>query len=215
MKYIFPAYYTAAILKGKKRWLQITLAVLFVITPLIQIQSVINFLLGRPASITDLLYTVLLIYMIVNFLYAVLLPDSELKNKNVKNRSSPNVTIQNIEENKPHVILNTVHYTKASSIRTSPKKKLPLDTPPALLTKPILPKENENVPPLEINIESAEEFVQEDVETPDIEYSGVISEKFDFGQLDEIESEDPVVSDSQLPDPETALFDKVEKKKFI
>lgn len=209
MKYIFLAYYIAFLLKGKKKRFQIFVAFLFMIATLVKIESVFKFICGNPLTVTDILFCLLFIYILLNFLYAFLSPVISINEYKVVQDDSGNIAGNTVKET---VILNPIHYTKVQPVRTSPRKKDSLEESSYLnISKSDISPSN-NPPPLEVNLESVQEYVEE---FPSIEYSGVVDENFDFSQLDEKESEEIFLTESQLPEPETALFDTIQKKNFI
>lgn len=70
MKYLFYSYYISSFFKGKYRAFQIIFSSLLLVIPLINYRGIINVLLGRTITMNDVLYVLLMIYILMNAVYS-------------------------------------------------------------------------------------------------------------------------------------------------
>lgn len=145
----------------------------------------LNYILGRSDSGIDLLLTVLFIYTLMNLGYAIFssyeAPLPKTPGVKQKPKSDLSVTKRDVgtvtNKDVSKLILQNKSY--GSGIKTSPKIAEIKKAEEVKHIKPLesrkTAKEEIPAPPLEINIESTEEFLQE-AEEPNEKYSGIIND---------------------------------------
>lgn len=186
MNYFFYSFYISLFLKGKLKSVQISLSAAMTLMVVgINAGGSMNYILGRSDSWIDLLLTALLIYTLMNLGYAIFSSyDAPLpKAPGVKEKAKSDLSVTKNEAgtvtNKDSSKLILQNKSYGSGIKTSPKIA---EIKKAEVIKHVKPPESRKTakeeipaPPLEINIESTEEFLEE-AEEPNEKYSGIIND---------------------------------------
>ena len=183
MNYIFYSYYIELLLKGKLKAIQISLAaILALLVTSLKAEGIIDFVTARSNDGISLLFLVLFIYSLMNLGYSVFsryapLPLASGTKEKIKDDSFAQKNEVQSEKSKAGNKLILQNKSYGSGIKSSPKAS-------EINTKEIIknvktqqmksPKE-EIPPALEINIESTQEFFQDEKEETEV-YSGIINE---------------------------------------
>ncbi len=211
MNNLFIGYYVALLLKGKNKWMEVLISILFmVLFALLFGQNLANFLVGRQIKLLELLSLPLIIYAVLNFLYTLFhgqvtiakseKPIATLPVSTI--RVSPKIETVGSQESEME-ILGTKNYARDQSVRSKPKGLKPIkkqsQTAARALNKekPEKEAETDTAPPLEVNFESATGLIEDESEALTNEYSGVVDENF------------------EMPEEKTTPFNKTQKKKFL
>lgn len=187
MKYIFISQFIAYAMKGKKR-VQIGIASFLTIIPLIDLPGILRFVVGKPFSLIDIIALIAFVYFLMNLLYCKFSKEEIAETKVREENEIKKV----VPESKP--IIEKKNY---SSVKSSPK----------------VAKINEENKFVEKKVIITDEEIQEVKEQEDYQkYSGILNVD------DEVtieKNENVNESETELPDTNTALFNKVSKTKFF
>jgi hypothetical protein len=174
-------------MKGKKR-VQIGIASFLTIIPLIDLPGILRFVVGKPFSLIDIIALIAFVYFLMNLLYCKFSKEEIAETKVREENEIKKV----VPESKP--IIEKKNY---SSVKSSPK----------------VAKINEENKFVEKKVIITDEEIQEVKEQEDYQkYSGILNVD------DEVtieKNENVNESETELPDTNTALFNKVSKTKFF
>ena len=198
MEYIFYSYYIEFLLKGKLKAVQISLAVtITLIVVFVNAGGCINYIIGKSDAVIDLLLLVLCIYSLMNFGYAVFnryIPSPDIvETEKIKNNlvSQKNESETETGKNTKYSILQ--HKSYGTGIKSSPKVPKTVIHKTPIKSKPT--KEEMSAPPVEINMESTEEFFEDEKEEWSDKYSGVINDNQEL-DISDVPNENDESTDS-------------------
>ena len=199
MEYIFYSYYIEFLLKGKLKAVQISLAVsITLLVVFLNAGGCFNYIIGKSNAIIDLLFLVLFIYSLMNFGYAVFnrySPSHDLaetkENTNNNLVSQKNLAETETGKNTKYSILQ--HKSYGTGIKSSPKVAKTVNHNKPIKVKPT--QEEMSAPPVEINMESTEEFFEDEKEEWSDKYSGVINDNQEL-DISDVPNENDESTDS-------------------
>jgi hypothetical protein len=175
MEYIFYSYYIESLLKGKLKAIQISIAVsITLMVVFVNAGGFINYIIGKSDSIIDLLFLVFFIYSLMNVGYAAFNRYAPLPVANAAGTEKSKDASYSILQNKSY----------GSTVKTSPKATGTKTENAMVPARVKSAKEEISVPGVEINIESTEEFFEDEKEEWNEKYSGVINENHEIDITD-------------------------------
>lgn len=210
MKYLFLGHYINLLFKWKLKWLRVILALLMLAVPFLKYKGIINFVLGKLVNDIEMLAVGGAIYLLFNFLY-VLLVNAPKSIETFKKETEPKPKEEKEREKAPIDIIKKVDY-KSTQVKLSPRKEE--EKPSPVKEKPENQhtfekgkKEEFTAPPIDTKLEVNEPFFENEKKEYEGKYTGEINEDY-VPDITDVE-----IEESELPNPETALYERVKMKK--